>query len=166
MCINETMIITLRAVINDLESATYSDDRLAQLLAISANYVIIDTQTTVYVVDVMSPSITPDPVTRNDLVFTNLTVLRAACMIDQGNLRMRAALAGLEAVAGPTRLKVGGDAFNAYKELLNLGPCALYKKTLEDYILGSGLICHGILSPFVSNTFDASNLNNNEYREY
>jgi hypothetical protein len=164
MCINETMIITLRAVINDLESTTYSDDRLAQLLAIAANYVIIDTKTTTYVVDIMGPNITPDPAPLNDLIFVNLTVLKAACMIDQGNLRMRAALAGLSASAGPASLSVGGGNFAAFKELIALGPCALYKEMLQDYILGSGLVCHGILSPFVSNDFNPDFGNYEDYR--
>ncbi len=158
MCINESMIITLRALINDLDSETYSDNRLEQILAIAANFVVQDTHTTLYTINIMSPNITPDPVVGNDVVFFNLTVLKAACMLNQGELKNKANMAGLEAVAGPTRLKVGGEGFAAYKELIAIGPCAMYKKMLEDYILGSGLVVHGILSPFVSNTFNPTDL--------
>jgi hypothetical protein len=107
----------------------------------------------------MSPDITPDPVTNNDNIFVNLTVVKAACIVDQGNLRVRAAIAGLSANAGPAGLNVGGGNFSAFKDLIALGPCAMYKEMLQDYILGSGVICHGILSPFISNTFDPSSFN-------
>jgi hypothetical protein len=153
MCINENMTLILRALINDLDSADYSDERLEQLIAIAANFVLQDTSSTSYTVNIMSPDITPDP-WDDDMTFVNLTVLRAACMVDQGNLRVRAALAGLSANAGPASLSVGGSNFAAFKDLIALGPCALYKEMLQDYILGSGLVCHGILSPFISNTFD------------
>lgn len=164
MCINESMVITLRALINDLDATTYSDERLEQLIAVAANFVLQDTQSTVYTVNIMSPDITPDPVTSRDIYFTNLSVVKAACMIDQGNLRVRAAMAGLEALAGPTRLKVGGEGFSAYKEIIALGPCEMYKRMLEDYILGTGLVCHGILSPFVSNDYYPDFGDEGEYR--
>lgn len=164
MCINESIVITLRAVINDLDSATYSDERLEQLLAVAGNFVLQDTGSTVYTVNIMSPDFTPDPVTNNDITFINLVVVRAACMIDQGNLRVKAALAGLEATAGPTKLSVGGDNFSAYKEIIALGPCSMYTSMLEDYILGGGIVCHGILSPFVSNDYYPYNSNFDNHR--
>jgi len=158
------MVITLRALINDLDSATYSDERLERLIAIGANFVLQDTQSTVYTVNIMSPDITPDPVANNDKIFANLSVVRAACMIDSGNLRTKAALAGVEAVAGPTRIKVGDEGVSAYKDIIALGPCAMYKEMLQDYILGTGLVCHGILSPFVSNDYYPDFGDGGEYR--
>lgn len=162
MCINENMTLILRALINDLDNEDYSDERLEQLIAIAARFVIQDTSAA-YTADVMSPDITPDPYANNDDIFVNLTVVRAACMVDQGNLRVRAAMAGLSATAGPASLNVGGGNFSAFKDLIALGPCAMYKEMLQDYILGSGVICHGILSPFISNTFDPDNYRG-EYR--
>ncbi len=157
MCINASMVLMLRAVINDLDSESFTDERLEQLLAVAAKFVNQDTEAS-YTVNITSPDITPDPVEVPDEVFVNLTVVKAACMVDQGNLRMKAALAGLSATAGPTKLTVGGENFSAYKDIIALGPCGMYGKMLEDYKLGSGVICHGILSPFISNTFDPSSL--------
>ncbi len=164
MCINENMTLILRALINDLDSTEYADERLEQLIAIAANFVVQNIQSTSYVVNVMGPDITPDPWENGDMTFVNLTVLKAACMIDHGNLRMRAAVAGLSATAGPASLSVGSTNYSAFKDLIGLGPCTLYKEMLQDYILGSGVICHGILSPFISNTFDPENLNQNYSR--
>ncbi len=159
MCINNSITLMLRAVLADLddENETYTDERLEQLIAVAAKFVNQDLETS-YVVNITSPDITPDPVTNNDDLFVNLVVIKSACLIDHGNLRIKAALAGLEAVAGPARLKVGGDNFASFRTLVEVGACAMYKTLLQDYKLGSGVICHGILSPFISNSFDPEEL--------
>lgn len=162
MCINASMILMLRALINDLDSETFSDNRLEQLIAVAAQFVNQDIETS-YVINITSPNITPDPVAQHDDIFVNLVVTKSACLIDHGNLRVRASLAGLEAVAGPSRLKVGGDSLAGYRDIISMGPCYMYQTMLVDYKLGSGRICHGILSPFVSNNFDPDNLSVNGY---
>jgi hypothetical protein len=83
-------------------------------------------------------------------------------MVDQGNMRMKAALAGISASAGPVNLSVGGTNFTSYKDIVEMGPCGMYGALLCDYKLGSGAVCHGILSPFISNTFDPSSLSYNQ----
>lgn len=157
MCINASLTLMLRAVLADLDNETYTDERLEQLIVVAAKFVNQDLEAS-YVVDVTGVDITPDPVDSNDDIFINLTVIKSACLIDHGNLRIKAALAGLEAVAGPARLKVGGDNFAAFRTLVEAGACAMYKTLLQDYKLGSGAICHGILSPFISNTFHPDDL--------
>jgi hypothetical protein len=164
MCINASMVLMLRAVINDLDSESFTDERLEQLLAVSAQFVNREAEGT-YVINITSPDITPDPVDVPDDAFVNLTVIKAACMVDQGNMRMKAAIAGLSASAGPASMNVGASHFTAYKDIIELGPCAMYQQMLADYKFGSGAICHGILSPFISNTFDPSNLHYNSTHE-
>jgi hypothetical protein len=162
MCINASLVLMLRALINDLDSETYTDNRLEQLVAIAAKFVNQDVEAS-YVVDIMSPDIVPDPIEVPDEIFSNLTVVKAACLIDQSNLRVKAALAGISASAGPASLSVGGAHFSAFKDIIDKGACHMYKEMLRDYKLGSGAICHGILSPFISNTFDPTSLNFSDY---
>lgn len=158
MCVNAGITLMLRAVINDLDSESYTDERLEQLIVVAAKFVNADLESS-YVISINGPDITPDPIEQSDDMFVNLLVMRAACLVDSGNLRVRAALAGLQATAGPAMLKVGGENFSAYKAILEMGPCALYRQMLQDYKLGSGAMYHGILSPFVSNTFDPESMN-------
>lgn len=157
MCINANIILMIRALINDLDSVSFTDDRLELLAAVAGQYVNQDLETN-YTIDILGQDIMPDPVDEHDNIFINLLAVKAACLIDHGNLRMRAALAGLEAKAGFASLKVGGDSFGAYKDIINLGPCGMYVAMLDDYKMGSGSICHFILSPFISNSFDPVNL--------
>lgn len=157
MCINRSITLMLRAVLADLDNETYEDERLEQLIAVAAKFVNQDLETS-YVVDITGSDITPDPVDSNDDLFINLVVVKSACLIDHGNMRIKAALAGLEAVAGPARLKVGGDNFASFRSLVEVGACAMYKTMLQDYKLGSGAICHAVLSPFISNNFDPDDL--------
>jgi hypothetical protein len=159
MCVNASITLMLRAILADLDNETYTDERLEQLIVVAAKYVDMDLEKD-YTVDILGIDITPDPVEQNDEIFVNLVVIKAACMIDQGSLRLKAALAGIEAVAGPARLKVGGDNFSAFRTLVEVGACAMYKTMRQDYQLGNGAYCHGILSPFTSNSFDADNLRN------
>lgn len=144
----------LRVLIDDLDSADYTDARLEQLLAVSGKYVNEDIGTS-YVINIVTPDISPDPVDVNDNVFVNLNVLKAACLVDQGNMRSKAALSGLEARCGPAVLKTGG-VLEGIKLVLSNGPCASYKELVLNYVVGNGLIGHGVLSPFISNTFDPS----------
>lgn len=160
MCINSGLTLMLRALINDLDSETFTDNRLEQLIAVAARFVNADLESS-YTVNIMSPDISPDPITQNDQIFSNLVVVKSACLIDQSNVRLKAAIAGLSASAGPASLSVGGSHFSAYKDIIAMGPCAMYKEMLRDYKVGSGMVCHGILSPFISNTFDPTNMNFN-----
>lgn len=156
MCINQSLVIMLRAIIDDLDSVTYTDSRLEQLLAVAAMYVNKDLDTT-YVINIGSPDITPDPFDSSDTAFINLVVIKAACTIDQSAFRVRAATSGLEARCGPAVMKVL-EGSSTYKDLINLGACGTYLNLLRDYKLGTGEACHAILSPFVSDNFDPQDL--------
>jgi hypothetical protein len=156
MCINNSIILMLRAFINDLDENDYTDDRLSQLISVAAMYVNQEIGGS-YVINIATPSITPDPIEAQDYGYTNLVVMKTACLVDQGNFRLKAALAGLEAKLGPATLKTAGH-LDGYKELLSSGPCGIYRSMLLDYTMGTGRLGHAILSPFISNTFDPQNL--------
>ncbi len=155
------MTLMLRYLINDLESTpTYSDARLAQLLCVAAQYVKQDIQSTTYTIDVPASTITPDPVEVADDAFINLTVLRAACFIDQSTLRAGAATAGLKAVLGPMSLDTSSaNSIQGYVEVLKNGACLAYKGMLQQYMFGNLDIVKAVLSPFTHNQFDPRNGN-------
>lgn len=156
--IDSHIVIMLRTLINDLDSSnyTYTDDRLEQTIAVAAMYVNKDLDKN-YIIDVNGPEITPNPYEQGDDSFVNLVVLKAACIIDQGTFRTKAAVAGLMAKCGPATLQTL-QHLDGFKELLTLGPCGAYQAALTDYKLGSGDLCHIILSPFISDDFDPQSI--------
>lgn len=158
--IDSHIVIMLRVLINDLDTDnyTYTNDRLEQVIGVAASYVNKDLDRD-YVVDVNGPEITPNPYEQADDAFINLVVLKSACLIDQGTFRIKAAVAGLTAKCGPATLQTL-QHLNGFKELLTLGPCGAYQAALTDYKLGSGDLCHIILSPFISDDFDPQSLGN------
>jgi hypothetical protein len=156
----ELTIIT-RHWINDFsDPPTYSDERIEQLLTIAAQYVVAEVNLdTNYTIDINSPNITPDPTNpeNKDVVFITLVGLKASCMLDQSSLRTKAAMEGVRAALGPASLSVSGGS-QAYKYILDVGPCALYNQLKMEYEIGNSSIFRAILSPFVGNNFDPSYL--------
>jgi hypothetical protein len=154
---NSTNALTmLRVLINDVSSTTYTDDRLKQMMAVSALYINQDIDFDIsYTVDVATPDIIPDPST--DVVYTNFMVMKAACLADLSTYRTKALMEGIAAKCGPAALTVVGN-LRGFKELLTMGPCAAYESMKEDYILADGSICRAILTPFTGNNFDPESL--------
>lgn len=157
---NELTIIT-RTLINDFnEPYTYSDDRIQQILTISAKYVQFDVNIEQkYSVDVTNINISPDPTSINDEIFISLVCLKAACLVDQATFRTKAALEGIKASLGPASLAVGGN-LSGWKTLLELGPCATYDELTSHWDVKDATAVKSILSPFVGNKFDPRYLNN------
>lgn len=108
-CWDDVMVITLRAVINDLgEDPQYAEDHLKQLLVASA--LIVDMSIdfgTDYVIDVANVSITPDP--SADKAFVSLVVLKAACFLAMA-AQKDAANKGVSVKDGPSNIDGRGRA--------------------------------------------------------
>jgi hypothetical protein len=149
----------LRVLINDMEATpTYSDDRLIQVLLVSALYTKTDMDfDTNYTVNIVTETITPDPST--DEIFLGFFVMAAACQTDFSTYRSKALLDGISARCGPVSMTVSGHS-RSFKDLLAMGPCAIYDSMKKDYVFGNGALCHAILSPFIGNNFDPTYLNN------
>lgn len=160
----DEFIPMLRVMINDVACATqtYSDDRLEEILVVSARYTVQDLGlTTDYAVTVSTRTISPDPsdtITDDNTILTNMTVLKAACLCDWSTFRTKALLAGVEAKCGPATISTLKH-LDGFKELLTQGPCAAYESLLKSYNFGNTGIIMAILSPFVSNDFDPLSLN-------
>jgi len=148
------MLILFRAMISDLDATCYSDDRVKQILVASAQLVLGDLSFDKnYVINMVSPSITPDPVVSpRDDSFINLTTLKAACMVDMGSLRLAAAISGLEAKCGPAVMKVS-RRMEGFGILIDKGYCAAYDEARLQYGFGNANFSRAILSPFVNEAF-------------
>lgn len=165
MAWDATMVTMLRVMINDLTTPyTYTDARLEQVIALAASYVTqeIDFDTD-YTVTIDPPAISPDPVDEEDSAYMNFVVLKAACIVDIGLYRTKAAIAGVKARLGPGQLETA-QHLTGFKDLLTIGPCAAYTTLKKEYEFGDNLAIKAILSPFVSNNFYPSSLSDSDRR--
>ncbi len=152
--------IIVRNLINDVDSdnnnLTYSDDRIKQLILVSANYVIQDVNlSTQYSVDIINETILPDPCDNatRDNVFITFLALKSACMLDQSTFRTKAVMAGISTSLGSANLNVSGN-LDGYKTLLQIGPCKMYDDDVIKHNIGDATAISAILSPFIGNKFD------------
>ena len=108
-CWDDTMVITLRAIINDLgEDPQYAEDHLKQLLVASALIVSMSVDfDTDYAINVPAVSITPDPSADN--AFVSLVVLKAACFLAMAEQK-NAANKGVSVKDGPSNIDGRGRA--------------------------------------------------------
>ena len=158
-----TSLIMLRTMLNDAgcDSVRYTPQRLNDLLITSAYLLPLDINfKNTYVVDVELRTITPDPIQQTDGdEFINLLVLKAACLTDEGNFRTAALAQGVTARIGPASLQT--SSYGQYLgTLLNEGPCKTYSKLVELYNMGydGSKIIRAVMSPFVANDYNPSNL--------
>jgi hypothetical protein len=159
MAWNTEIPMIVRVLINDMsDNPTYSDERLQQVIAVSAKYVQFDVVLDhTYNVDVINPAISPDPTDNNDDIFISLVSLKAACIIDQSALRTRAAAEGIRAALGPAMLSVNGS-LDGFIAILDKGPCASYDELTSHWDVKEATAIRAILGPFVGNKFDPRSL--------
>ena len=157
------LVTVLRNVIFDVDDTnyTYTDNRLKEMLVVSAHLVnqeiAFDTD---YTITISTTGISPDPTDSTDAnsgAFQNFVVLKAACLADQSTLRTKALAAGVSAKLGPASISTNSN-LRGFEILLNQGPCAAYENLKWEYEMGNAKAIRGILSPFVGNTFDPQSL--------
>jgi len=153
---NSQCILTmLRVWINDLNGTEFSDDRLLQILKVSAYFVFVELECCGTVrkpnVDVCVGCLDGDPFAYPG--FTTLMVTKAACIVMQGLARSKAQSEGLSATCGPARLQVSSSSAGI-NFLVNEGPCKAYEELKKDLCfrcpLQAGSGCKQILSTFVT----------------
>lgn len=147
----------LRVLINDMgNNPTYNDNTLEQLILVGAKYVAQEIKlSTVYTVDFLGGTISPDP--SNDSDFLNFIVLKGACMTAKWKFDEIAYVQGIKAKLGPAEISVnspGAVLLATFKE----GPCATYEELKLQYNFGRITSIRGILSPFVSNQYQVDNV--------
>jgi hypothetical protein len=159
----------LRTMLNDAgcSSTTYSPERLEQLLITAAYFLPNEVNfNTAYTINVEASTISPNPINETDdgTDFISFMVLKAACMVDEGNFRSAALLQGVKARCGPAVLETSSHGQYLMSLLLH-GPCKTFLTLKEEYNFGydGSRILRAVMSPFVSNTF-TPNQNNNIHR--
>lgn len=159
----EELTITTRVLINDLTTPyEYTDCRIQQILTVAAKYVQFDVNLDkTYTIDVVYNNITPDPTDNNDQIFSSLVCLKAACIIDQGALRTKAALEGIRTALGSASISFGGS-LAGWQSIIDHGACALYEELTSHWDVKNATAFAAVLSPFVSNNFDPRYLKNVE----
>lgn len=151
MAWDEEINIISRALINDMDSVTYTDDRLNQAILVAMRYVTayLDFQTT-YIIDVVNEVITPDPTLapNRDENLINLTSLKTACIIDRGS----AAAAADQAIRvrdGQSEVDLR-SAFKAKLDLIKAGWCAVYEDAKTEYVYArtDEIVGAAVMTPF------------------
>lgn len=155
------MVRILRHLIDDLDSATYADSRLEELILVSAQLMIdtIDFDNT-YTIDVDTLALSPDPttLTTKDNEFINLVCLKSACII-LGSEAKTAASHAYVIKDGPSAID-GKGVYAALKQIHND-----MLDTLANAILamraGNSVAGEAILTPYTYEGYGAD-----YYRNY
>lgn len=151
MAWQEEMTTVLRALIDDLDATTYTDDRLETLLTVAAFQVAttVDFPVT-YVADPPNQTITPDPTIspNRDDNFINLVTIKAACIIDRGSAS-RVSGQAIRIKDGTSEIDLRGVP-QAKMALLKQGWCATYEGEKTDYLTSQSGYTAGaaVVSPF------------------
>jgi hypothetical protein len=135
----------LRANIDDMDSCDYeySDERLAQLLFIAADYVNIDMCWS-YNICVSAQTISPDPACPNkDGKFLHLVILKAS-QIFYKSLQSSYSVGGFKLTDGPTAIDLTGNTVNL--KTISDDYLAQYNRLKQSILFCSG--GYGIITPY------------------
>jgi len=140
------LVIILRSLIGDLDSTSFTDSRLQQILAVAAYNVLNDADfSTTYTVDVANSTISPDPYTTSDVDFSTLTVYKAACILLGSEVKTEAANA-ISIKDGPSAIDLRGVTQSLtvmYNDL-----CKKYDDLVNSYSYNNTLVGQAILGPY------------------
>lgn len=143
-------LIILRTLINDWGATpTYTDDRLLDIFMAAAFQVDQEVSlANTYTINITNGTISPDPSAES--AFIHLATLKAACIIDRGNLRAAALTDGLSARCGPVQMQAMGR-MAGFKILMESGWCAAYDHSKMEYQFNKSItLVKAIMSPFVN----------------
>jgi hypothetical protein len=153
------LILMVRVLVSDIsEPQTYTDTYLKRVLVTAG--VIVDSEFPFnydYTYSINDVTISPDPVTSDDLFFMALVPLKAACIITQGEFK-QALGQGIKVRDGDSAIDTS-VSFRGYRDILEFGPCAAYEK-LKWSLLASGESSSGgvgkaVLGPYRLSTDSA-----------
>lgn len=143
------MVGILRVYIDDMDKPyRFTDSRLESVIAAGARLVLTDVSDgfdAEYTISMCGPSITPDP--SDDKIFIDLSVLKAACLIDHAEARRAAKNSGFSVKEFSSSIDTKGLA-DARIKLLEIGMCKVYEDALFTFQSGQYSSGTAILSPF------------------
>lgn len=103
------LVLFVRSLIGDLDATKYNNDRIKQVIAVSAFQINSSNFSNSYVVDIGAMTISPDPVVDLDKDFCNLVAYKAACIIVGGEVKNLSNQA-VSYREGPNSLDLSGAA--------------------------------------------------------
>jgi hypothetical protein len=129
MSLEDTSLTLLRHLIDDVNSTyEYTDERLTELLYVSATYVNLELNTA-YSINLCAQTISPDP----DNVFYNLVALKAACLLVRST-QTSYAKSDFKVTDGPTSVDLKGTADKL--KVSADGFCNQYERTKMAFLMG------------------------------
>jgi len=148
------LIWMVRVLISDIDSPQKYTDTYMERVIIAAG-IMADADFPFsynYIYDISALTISPDPVTSEDLFFMALVPLKAACILTQGEFR-QALGQGIKVRDGDSAIDTS-VSFRGYRDILELGHCAAYER-LRWSLLASGATTNGgvgkaVLGPYRS----------------
>lgn len=142
------MVLMTRYLVNDIDSATYSDARLKQSLVIAANLVLTEINfDQSYTIDIGAVTISPDPtvVSPKDVAFINLVCLKTAVVIFSNEAKL-ASRQGITVKDGPSSIDTSGRLSSSLQMLDRAK--ADFDKAKVDYLVGNARAGQIILGPY------------------
>lgn len=142
-----SLVLMVRYLINDIDSATYSDARLKQSIVIAAQLASMDVSfDKTYTIDIDAVTITPDPFDgTQDSGFINLIALRSALLIFSNEAKIASTL-GVRIMDGPSTIDVSGRLASALR-LLDSAKSS-YEKAKVDYVIGNARGFQAVTTPY------------------
>jgi hypothetical protein len=125
----EDSLVFLRHLIDDTASTDYTDDRLFELLYVSAVYVNLELGTG-YSINICSQTITPD----TDSTFNTLTALKAACLLIRST-QSSYAKCDFSVTDGPSTVSLKGTADKLKDSADSF--CSQYERAKLSYLMGN-----------------------------
>lgn len=130
------LTLILRHLIDDLCGTDYSDERLEEVILVSAQLLLGESQFEQdYTVNVVTATLSPDPTEINDDMFMSLLVMKAACILARGALRAAAAREGIKVTDKMGSIEIKGK-YAAAQELAT-SYCDYYHKAKLEYSLNN-----------------------------
>lgn len=146
-----TMVLMLRALLDDLDCSKYTDDRLKQLLTIGAYNVLAEAAFGIdYNINIPQQNISPDPVENDDIDFSTLAVYKTACIMLASEAKTQANNA-IAIKDGPSSIDLRGITIQlreAQKDICKQYADLLDKYRYENSVTGSAVLGEAILGPY------------------
>jgi hypothetical protein len=154
MAWQDEMVPVFRHMIGDVGATPqYTDDRLQNQIVSAGYFVQTNVKLSrVYVHDLVTPDITPDPtVNPRDEAYINLVLLKAACMFYAGEAKVQSRKA-LSMRDGPSAID-GRGVVQCIKDLKD-DFCKAYEDAKLEYQMGKLSPGAAIVTPYRVNTAD------------
>lgn len=125
-----SMVTMVRAMINDLDEATFTDEKIKTSIVTSG--IVVGTEydySNDYIFDIEQLTITPDPVAVGDNDAVALMSLRSACLLDLNKYQTGIGQ-GIRVKDGSSEVDTTAG-FGGFKDIIIYGSCKSYEKLIK-----------------------------------